>query len=151
MLVYEPKNLREQIRELRHLQDFSVIPILDRIVERFVKDLYEDSSKYNASAIRAIQTSENNVSFNVIIGKEILTLTIYRTNINSINEDPNWWMRFKIKLNGKEELCSRFIGLFKEFVGQQNFRELKDEATSVLTKGKTYNLNNEMYNFYLDI
>ena len=153
MQIYEPENLKDQFRDLRHLQDISVVPILDRIIERLLEDLKEDPTKYGVSGVRNISQIPHSMDFscNLIVGKEILTMTMHRLNLSLINEDPNWWMTFKIRLDGNEQLCDKVFSRFREFIGELDSKTLKEEATNILTKGKTYNLNGEMYNFYLDI
>lgn len=152
MKVYEPRDLKEQFRDLMLLQDISVIPIMDRAIEKFLKDIKEDPEKYGVSGVSFFQIPHSmDISYNLIGGEEKLTIVIQKMNLSFIREDPNWWMGFKVRIEGSEELCSKIFSDLKEFIGQLNLKALKEEATVILTKGKTYNLNGEMYNFYLDI
>ena len=149
---YEARNLKEQFVEIRHLQDFSVIPLLDRIMDKLVIDIKNDPSKYAASSFDIEKSQDDlKIVFKLAVNRKSVKMIFHRTNLDALNENNVWWMTYKMKIEGEEETCKIFLERIKDFIAKQKLNNLKAEAVEKLRKWKTYRLNGEMYNFYLDI
>ncbi|PIN77733.1 hypothetical protein COV15_01470 [Candidatus Woesearchaeota archaeon CG10_big_fil_rev_8_21_14_0_10_34_12] len=81
--------------------------------------------------------------------RKIVGVLFATSDIDAKDEDESWKVRSRLSLSGcSESSLTRIFDDFKEFVGNHDFRELKDAARTELKTGKTSHLSNIMHDFY---
>jgi len=153
---YSPKDLKEEYESLRKFNDFTLVPVFDRVAHRFFDDLNHNYPKYGVSDGRPVERHGGGLmdyvspSYNIVIDGKIITITLHDTNIDVKDDDEMWWMTESIIFEGTEEQVNKMLQHVKNFTKQQKLEELIEKSRTELKKGKTYHLDREMRDFYFE-
>jgi len=155
MVLYEAKDLKKQFKELEELNDFTLIPLFDRVADGFWNYLNQNPPKYGISDGRRmpVQSGEGlwgyvNDSYILVVDGKIVSLSIHRDDIDASDDDEFWWMADRIEFGYNEEGAMKILNGAKNFVNKQNLNDLLKEAKEELEKGKTHHLSSQMKWFY---
>ena len=131
--------------------DFTLIPLMDRIIYHFLDNLNQKPSAYGVSYIKEIENhypTYPTYAYDLVVDGKIIRMTIYSEDIDVVDYEEYWWMQNRIILEGEEKITSEMLNGIKRFVGEQNLDKLVEEASQELRKGKISHLNEEMRKFY---
>ena len=155
MVLYETKDLKKQFKELEELNDFTLIPLFDRVANAFLDHLNQNPSKYGISDGRKMAMQNGgglfdyvNNSYVLAVDGKIVSLAIHRDNIDAVDDDEFWWMVDRMEFGYNEKGAMKIYEGAKNFVKKQNLNGLLKEAKEELKKGKTHHLSSQMKWFY---
>lgn len=153
-VLYEPRDLRENYEILKNIKNFILIPLFDRVANKFFDDLNHNSLKYGISSGEIVKKQGGGLldnldkSYNLVIDGKIITMTMQDEDITIDDADEMWYMIGGISFRGEEDLRNKMLNYVKTFVKGQKLEELIQEAKTELKKGKTYHLDDETRRFY---
>lgn len=126
--TYEPKNLKEQFKELDGLQDRTLVPILNIIAEDFIKTLQSGCGaglvKYGISDIKSIWSGIWQNDYDIIIDGKFVNMFYFKTDIDIV--DDYFCLKIgEIKFRGDNSEPAKAYDGLKKFVSEQNSDDLK--------------------------
>jgi len=146
-----PKDLKGIFPELKSAEDFSLIPIFDRLVMEFIVDLKQNPLEYSVSSfiyankdrsIPGCHYFEKARVYDLDVGnskyKGRVSMNIHKLDINPVSNMDlffsrrHYWMTDKLTLSGNEHQTSILKNLFRSFIQGQDLEKLKQEAKQEL-------------------
>ena len=170
------KDLKNIFPELKSAEDFSLIPLFDRITRMFMVDLKQNPSDYNISFLRYLG-KDNNIPrchyyekgriYCLIVGSpennKVISMNIHKIDINPIsNMDPSfsrrhYWMTNRVTLKGNKTIqLDTLSNLFKSFIQKQNLEKLIEESKQEILEIEAHRTDTgfarpkEFHDFYFE-
>lgn len=158
-LEYRPKNLVDSFNRLKRVNEFTLIPLFDTVIDRFVAKVKKNPQMYGVTDIEKIKHtsglwSSAGTEYNLVVDGRIISLRIYYTDIKPCeefgDEDEFFYMQSSILFSGQKEAkdaVEKIFEKFRIFVGEQDLIELITCATEKL---KGQHITSSASKFYFD-
>ena len=142
-----PRDLKSVFPELRFAEDFSLIPIFDRLIREFIVDLKQNPSRHSISSFRYAGKDPNIPGchyfekariYDLGVGdskhKGIISMNIHKLDINPVSymdssfSRRHYWMTDKVTLSGNGPQAIILKNLFESFTQGQDLEKLMQET-----------------------
>lgn len=146
-----PKELKDIFPELKSEEDFSLIPLVDRITRKFIIDLKQNLPNYSILFFRYLGKDEGiprchyyekGRIYGLVVGNSkhnrTVSINMHKIDVNPIsNMDSSfsrrhYWMTDRATLKGNEHQVGTLSNSIREFIQRQNLEELIKESRQEL-------------------
>jgi hypothetical protein len=169
---FRPKDLKNIFPELKSEEEFSLIPIFDRITRMFMVDLKQNPSEYSVSSFRYASKDESIPHCHYFENGRIydlntadkgkVSINMHKIDINPVSNlnlefsRRHYWMTNKVTINGNKHQRDTLSNLLKSFIQKQNLERLTKESKQELLELEAYRTDTgfarpqEFHDFYFE-
>ena len=173
--TFTPKDLKDIFPELKPEEDFSLIPLVDRITRMFMVDLKQNPKNYSVSSFRYAGKDgkiphchyfENGRIYDLGIGdskhRGNISMNIHKIDINPVSNSNlsfsrrHYWMSDRITLKGSGHQTEVLHNLLINFIQRQNLEELIEQSRKEILETEAHRTETgfarpkEFHEFYFE-
>ena len=149
MEKYTAEDLKVPFPELGKYNEFTLVPLLDGLFERWVEQLPNETIT-DIQKDREDQFARNS-SYTCVVNGKLVRIGVYRVDIDVVDEDEHWYMAKTLifdDFSGRNMENKKAHEDFCGFARKQKLEDLVQSAAKELERGKIYHFKHEMVKFY---
>jgi len=150
------KDLKGIFPRLISEEDFSLIPLFNRLTREFIVDLKQNPSNYSISSFRyagkdgsipGCHYFENGRIYDLKVEGRRVSMNIHKIDVNPVSSldlsfsRRHYWMSDRVTLKGNEHQVKVLSGLFHSFIQRQNLEKLIAETKQEILEIEAYRTN----------
>lgn len=154
LFTYGAQDLKQQFPELKKLQDLTVVPLVTLVIEKFLKDMEDNWTKYGINHFEAIENPAKKKflkdMYSVMMDMAFVKIVVGYSNIYITDGEGGGYVISNIEFNSgaTEMYACELHRKFIEFVKTFELAQLKYEAAVLLSKIQRQHLIAEIEKFY---